>query len=92
MTEQAIKKRLVRAKCRTYHNLSGTFKVIIPTPEPTHFFCPKINTFFRVEVDGLSDKTKRDLTDFKQHCSSDITIQVQIYKKNEQKPAELVEI
>lgn len=85
-------KRFIRAKQRTYRNLSGTFKIIIPTPEPTHFFCPKINTFFRVEVEGLSEKTRNDLIFFKQSCSADIIIQVQIYNKNDLKPSELIEI
>jgi hypothetical protein len=91
MAEEAPKQRFRNAKKRTFKSLRSLNKYVIPVPSPTHYFCPRINTFIRVEIDELQEAVKEDLHEFKNHCSSAISIQVHLYTKHAKKP-EIIEI
>jgi len=91
MSEEAPKQRLRYAKKRTYQNLCNLYRYVIPVPAPTHYFCPRTNTFIRAEIDELQESIKENLKEFKNHCSSNTTIQVHLYVKGSKKP-EIIEI
>ena len=91
MAEEAYRLRLWRAKKRTLSNLLGVYRIVMPVPEPVHFYCPKAKMFVRVGLDELTDKTKSELIEFKKDCAEDTIIQVQTYKKGTIK-ADLEEI
>ena len=91
MAENAYRLRLWRAKKRTLNNLLSVYRIIMPAPEPVHYYCPKAKMFVRVELDELTEKKRSELAEFKNDCSEDTTIQVQTYKKGAKK-AELEEI
>jgi len=91
MAEDAPKQRLRNAKKRTFRNLRNLYKYVIPVPKPAHFFCPKTNTFIRVEIDDIQKSLKEDLAEFKNHCSSETTVEVHLYRKHAKK-AEIIEI
>lgn len=91
MTEYAYGQRLRRAKKRTLDNLLNVYKIVMPVPEPVHYYCPKAKMFIRVELDKLTEGKKRELIGFKNDCSADTIVQVQIYREKAVKP-ELEEI
>jgi len=91
MTENAYTQRLRHAKKRTLSNLLNIYKVAMPVPEPVHYYCPKAKMFVRVVLDELTKEKKGELIKFKNDCSTDTIIQVQIYKGKIKKP-ELEEI
>lgn len=91
MTEDAYRLRLWRAKKRTLNNLLSVYRIVMPVPEPVHYYCPKAKMFVRVELDELTEEKRSELVEFKNDCSEDTTIQIQTYKKGATK-SELEEI
>lgn len=85
MTKDAYKQRLRRAKKLTLDNLLNVYNLVMPAPEPAHYYCPKCKMFIRVELDGLAEDKRRELVKFKNDCSADTIVQVQIYKKGAKK-------
>lgn len=91
MVENAYTQRLRHAKKRTLTNLLNVYKIAMPAPEPVHYYCPKAKMFVRVELDELTEEKRNELAEFKNDCSADTIVQVQIYKERAIKP-ELEEI
>ena len=86
MAENARTQRLRYAKKRTLSSLLDVFKVVMPVPEPAHYYCPKAKMFVRVELDELKESKRRELVEFKNDCSDDTIVQVQVYKEGATKP------
>lgn len=78
--------RLRRAKKRTLNNLLNVYKIVMPVPEPVHYCCPKAKMFVKVELDELTEEKRSELAEFKNDCSTDTIIQVQIYSGKDKKP------
>jgi len=86
MPQSAIKQRLARRKAQVMTNLLNHYKEVTMAPEPTHFFCRKTRTYFRVEVDRLSTAMQQKLVEFKARINKTDKVKVFVFKKNAQKP------
>lgn len=90
MAQSAIKKRFNKYHARTFLNLAENYRRVNVEPEdsPFHFMVVDergIN-YIRVELDGLSNETKRAIEEYRKKCPPSTICEVRIFQKYKKLP------
>jgi len=90
MTQSAIKKRFIRCHARTLLNLTENYDKVRAEPEssPYHFMVidERGIKYIRIELNGLSDETKRVLEEFRKKCPPSTIFEVRIFHRYRRLP------
>lgn len=92
MPQSAVKSRLDRYKKKVLKSLLENYRIVETAEYPFHFFCMNPNGFkhIRIEVDSLSEMTKKEILKFKKICPRNTIFEVRIFEKYDRDPKRII--
>lgn len=90
MAQSAIKKRFNKYYARTFLNLTENYKHVHTEPEGSLFHFMAVDKlgikYIRIELNSLSDETKRELEAYQEKCPPNTICEVRIFHKYGRSP------
>ena len=85
MSQPAIKRRFVKCHAHTFLNLTENYKRVYVETESSPFHFMVVDElgvkYIRIELNGLSDKTRKVIEEYRKKCSSNTICEVRIFRK-----------
>ena len=94
MSQPAIKRRLIRCHARTFLNLTENYKAVHTEPKSSPFHFMSMDElgikYTRVEIDGLKEKVKKEIEEYRKKCPPNSVFEVRIFYKYKKLPERII--